>query len=295
MPGAASSRGACWCRNVFLAGVTWASYRISTFLLVEMDMNQSTVAAAGNLEGKMFLYSKPELLTVEDHGRLGLTASERPFDFVKSIRVVPIAAAEIASAQKNYPIIFSDLKKPALLAVVSVLDGVNLFVDDNGKWDESTYLPAYIRCHPFALAPRPNDQFAVVIDRAAAVITENAEQPFFDGKDLAPPIQARVDFCSQFTAHGPATKAFCDKLVELDLLSGQQATYEPDAGGEEQSEVQSLGSYVAVDFDKVKELDAGTLRQLHLDGTLSAIYAHRFSLENWFRLLERRNRRRSTA
>lgn len=260
-------------------------------ILPGMDMNQSTVAAAGNLEGKMFLYSKPELLTVEDHGRLGLTASERPFDFVKSIRVVPIAAAEIASAQKNYPIIFSDLKTPALLAVVSVLDGVNLFVDDNGKWDESAYLPAYIRCHPFALAPRPNDQYAVVIDRAASVITENAEQPFFDGKDLAPPIQARVDFCAQFSAHRPATKALCDKLVELDLLSGQQATYKPDAGGEEQS----IGSYVAVDFDKVKELDAGTLRQLHLDGTLSAIYAHRFSLENWFRLLERRNRRQSAA
>jgi IS4 transposase len=260
-------------------------------ILPGMDMNQSTVAAAGNLEGKMFLYSKPELLTVEDHGRLGLTASERPFDFVKSIRVVPIAAAEIASAQKNYPIIFSDLKTPALLAVVSVLDGVNLFVDDNGKWDESAYLPAYIRCHPFALAPRPNDQYAVVIDRAASVITENAEQPFFNGKDLAPPIQARVDFCAQFSAHRPATKALCDKLVELDLLSGQQATYKPDAGGEEQS----IGSYVAVDFDKVKELDASTLRQLHLDGTLSAIYAHRFSLENWFRLLERRNRRQSAA
>jgi IS4 transposase len=260
-------------------------------ILPGMDMNQSTVAAAGNLEGKMFLYSNPELLTVEDHGRLGLTASERPFDFVKSIRVVPIAAAEIASAQKNYPIIFSDLKTPALLAVVSVLDGVNLFVDDNGKWDESAYLPAYIRCHPFALAPRPNDQYAVVIDRAASVITENAEQPFFNGKDLAPPIQARVDFCAQFSAHRPATKALCDKLVELDLLSGQQATYKPDAGGEEQS----IGSYVAVDFDKVKELDASTLRQLHLDGTLSAIYAHRFSLENWFRLLERRNRRQSAA
>jgi hypothetical protein len=256
-----------------------------------MDMNQSTAAAAGNLEGKMFLYSKPELLTVQDHGHLGLTASARPFDFVKSIRVVPIAAAEIASAQKNYPIIFTDLKKPALLAVVSVQDEVNLFVDENGKWDESAYLPAYIRCYPFALAPRPNDQYAVVIDRAASVITENAEQPFFDGTKLAAPIQASVDFCAQFTAHRPATKALCDKLVELDLLSGQQVTYKPDAGGEEQS----LGSYIAVDLDKVRELDAGTLRQLHLDGTLSAIYAHRFSLENWFRLLERRNRRQSAA
>jgi IS4 transposase len=259
---------------------------------MESDMNQpGTTASNENFEGKMFLYSRPELLTVEDHGHLGLNAAPRPFDFVKSIRVVPIAAAEIASAQKNYPIIFSDLKQPALLAVVSILDDVNLFVDADGKWDQSAYLPAYIRCHPFALAARPNDQFAVVIDRDAEVISENPEQSFFNGKELAAPIQARVDFCAQFTSHRPATKALCDKLVELNLLSGQQATYKPDDGGEEQS----IGSYVAVDFDKVKDLDAETLRQLHLDGTLSAIYAHRFSLENWFRLLERRNRRQSAS
>lgn len=250
-----------------------------------------TTSGKENFEGKMFLYSRPELLTVEDHGHLGLNTAPRPFDFVKSIRVVPLAAVEIASAQKNYPIIFSDLKQPTLLAVVSILDDDNLFVDSDGKWDVATYVPAYIRCHPFALAARPNNQFAVVIDRDAPVISENPEQPFFNGKELTPPIQARVDFCAQYTSHRPATQALCDKLLELNLLSGQQASYKPDDGGDEQS----IGSYVAVDFDKVKELDAGTLRELHLDGTLSMIYAHRFSLENWFRLLERRNRRPSLS
>lgn len=250
---------------------------------------QGPTVVNGNFEGKMFLFSQPELLTVEEHGHLGINTSTRPYDFVKSTRVVPIAAVELASAQRNYPIVFSELMQPSLLAVVGVLDNVNLFIDENGEWDKSAYVPAYVRCHPFALAARPDDQFSVVIDRAASVISENAEQPFFEGKKLSPPIQARVDFCAQFRARHQATKAFCDKLVELSLLSGQQATFKAEDGGEQQSS----GPYVAVDLDKFKELDAETLRQLHLDGTLSGIYAHRFSLENWFHLLERRNLRRS--
>ena len=249
-------------------------------------MNQPRATANENFEGRMFLYEQPQLLTVEEHGHLGLDTSSRPYEFCRSIRVVPLAAAEVSSAQKNYPVVFSDLKKPSLLAVVGVFEDRNLFVDDNGHWDSAAYVPAYIRCHPFALASRPNDQYAVVIDRAAPVISEKPDQPFFLGRDLAPPIQARVDFCAQFSAHRPATQALCDRLVELGVLSGQQATFTPEG----QDKEQTIASYVAVDFDKLQKLDASTLEKLFRDGTLSAIYAHRFSLENWFRLLERRNR-----
>ena len=249
-------------------------------------MNQPRSTASENFEGRMFLYTQPQLLSVEEHGHLGLNTARQPWDFVRSIRVVPLAAAELSSAQKYYPVVFSDLKKPSLLAVVGVFEDRNLFVDDNGQWDSSAYVPAYLRCHPFALASRPNDQYAVVIDRAAPVISENPDQPFFVGRDLAPPIQARVDFCAQFSAHRPATQALCDRLVELDLLSGQQATFTPEG----QEKEQTIASYVAVDFDKLQKLDATTLEKLFRDGTLSAIHAHRFSLENWFRLLERRNR-----
>ena len=250
---------------------------------------QGSNAGNGNIEGKMLLYSQPELLTVQDHGQLGINVSAQSYDSVRSVRAIPITAAELPSAQRNYPIVFSGLQEPMLLAIVGLRGGSNLFVKENGKWDENAYIPAYVRCHPFALAPRPDDNYAVVIDRAASIVSDNAEQPIFDGKKLTPPIQARVDFCVQFDAHSRATKAFCDKLAELKLLSGQEATFKPDDSNEERT----IASYVAVDFDKLKELDAEMLKQLFLDGTLAAIYAHRFSLDNWFRLLERGTLRRS--
>lgn len=247
-------------------------------------MNKARSTAHENFEGNMFLYTQPQLLTVEDHGHLGLNMSDQPYDFVRSIRVVPLAAAELSTAQKHYPVIFSDLEKPTPLAVVGVLEDRNLFVDDNGNWDSAAYVPSYLRCYPFAMASRQDDKYAVVIDRAAPVISENPDQPFFDGQALTAPIQARVDFCAQFAAHQPATRAFCDRLVELELLSGQQATFTPEGEGEEQT----FASYVAVDFDKLRELDATTVEKLFQNGMLAAIYAHGFSQENWFQLLKRR-------
>ena len=250
-------------------------------------MNQERSSAGkGEFEGKMLLYSQPELLAVETHKHLGVNASAQSYDFVKPVRAIPVAAIELTSAQRNYPIVFTALEQPMLLAVVGVLDDVNLFVSQNGHWDESAYMPAYVRCHPFALAARPDDQYAVVFDRAAAVISENAEQPFFDGKNLTPATQARVDFCVEFDTQLKATKLFCNKLAELSLLSGQEVTFTSNEG----DEAQSLGTYVAVDFGKLKELDADVLRQFHMDGTLAAIYAHRFSLDLWHALLDRRNR-----
>lgn len=247
-------------------------------------MNQSK--APSEFENSMFLYLQPELLSVEEHGNLGLDNSVQPYGFARSIQYVPLAAAEIATAQKHYPVIFSAVKEPALMAVVGLTDDRNLFVDADGHWEQDVYVPSYLRCHPFALAGGSGDQFAVVIDRAAAAISDTPDQPFFDGAKLTPPIQARVDFCAKFSSHQPVTQAFCDRLAELELLSGQRATFTPEG----ESEQQTIASYVAVDFDRLRKLDAATLEKLFQDGMLGAIYAHQFSMENWSRLLERHQR-----
>lgn len=238
----------------------------------------------------MLLYSQPEFLTVTDHAHLGINVSARSYEFAKEVRAIPIAAMEATSAQRNYPIVFSNIEEPTLLAVVGVLEDENLFVNQDGQWDESAYIPAYVRCHPFSLIARPDDQYAVAIDRAAADISENAEQPFFDGKEMSRATQARADFCVQFNEQLKASKALCNRLAELQVLAGQEVTFTPKEGdGEEKS----LGSYIAVDFNKLNELETQTLQKLHMDGTLAAVYAHRFSLDLWLHMLDRRNRMKS--
>ena len=245
---------------------------------------------SSRFSGEMFLYSAPELLNAQDHGTLGINPSEASYAFARETKFVPIASAEIVSAQRHYPIIFSDLQKPTPLALVSLLDSNNLFVDQQGDWEPNVYIPAYLRCYPFAVATRNDDQFSVVIDRAAPCIAENAEQPFFDSnKKLTPPTQARADYCATYHSYLKATTSLGEKLAELELLNGQQANFDIDG------ERQSSKTYIAVDVEKFGKLGAEILQELHADGTLSTIYAHLFSLDNWNSLLERYKRRRVDA
>jgi hypothetical protein len=252
---------------------------------------EKVIGAEPPFEGKMFLYEKPELLTKEEHGGLGLSSVDRTYDFVKSIRAVPIVTAEVATAQKHFPIVFAGFENPTLLAVVGAFEDRNLFVNEDGTWDQNSYLPTYLRCYPFAFATRPDDQFAVVIDRSAAEISDKPEQPFFDGDKLSVAVQARVDFCGQFDAERRRTKQFCERANELGLLSGQRATHRPDPGGEEKS----IANYVAIDVRKLNDLDKDTLQELHQDGSLSAIFGQVFSVENWGRLVARHALMRKTG
>jgi hypothetical protein len=239
-------------------------------------------------EGKMFLYRQPELLTAADHGRLGLSAVPGPFGFVRSVKAVPLVSLEFSSAQKDYPVVFSDTDVPLPLAVLGVIDDVNLFVDEAGNWNLPHYIPSYLRCHPITFARTSvNDQLAVVIDRAAATISEQPDEPFFAGDKLAEKFQERVDFCARYNLERQKTIAFCRRLKDLDLFTGQQVTHQARGGGGGRS----VGSYVAIDIEKLGGLDSATVRELHVDGALSAIYAHVFSLENWSRLLHRRSER----
>jgi len=239
-------------------------------------------------EGNMFLYEQPELLNKEEHGSLGLSKLDKPFDFVKSIKGVPLVAGEIQSAQKHYPVVFSNFETPVLIAIVGIVDDLNMFVDEAGNWDNQTYVPSYLRCHPFAFASRSDDEMAVVIDRSSSEITETPDIPFFDGDEMSSETRARVDFCMQYNDERRRTSAFCKKIKELDLLCGQRVNQTMSDGEEV-----NIADYVSIDPQKLTDLDKDTLQELHQDGSLATIFAQLFSLENWNRLIMRRARQQA--
>lgn len=254
--------------------------------------DQSTAAGQDTAPvGQKLFYRQPELLNHQLHGSLGLRLPERPFEFARKSRALPITLSEIASAQKHFPIVFSDLENPMPLAVVGTPDDVNLFIDANGNWERETYVPAYLRCYPFALAARSNDEFAVVIDRAAESISENPQQPFF-GEDnkVTPETQALIDFCGRYDAEAKRTAEFGLRLKALGLLAGQQVTRKSPTGEEI-----PVASYVAVDSDKLNELDDAAVKELFSQGYLAGVFAHLFSLENWQVMIERMAARETQA
>ena len=241
--------------------------------------------------GKMFLYENPQLLTKQDHESLGFTPPKSPFEHVRSALAIPLTMTEFGSAQRNYPIIFSSLENPLPLAIVGLVGGANLFIAENGEWDPMCYLPSYLRCYPFAFAAEKEGRLAVIVDRAAAAVTENSEFPFFVDGEISEQTRALMQFCAQYEAERKRTMEFCDKLVELELLTPHRATHKPD----ESSEATPLAEYVSVEAQKLNDLDSDVIFDLHKTGQLSAMYLQLYSLENWRHLMARRVEKASRA
>lgn len=227
------------------------------------------------VSGSMLLYDKPELLSKEDHGHLGLRSLPQPFAFARNVRAIPLVVSEFRSVQRHCPIVFTEREKPIPMALLGVLEPRNLFVDDQGRWRIPGYIPAYLRCYPLALATAAEDRYALVVDRAADMVSDQPEVPFFDADgELTPALQERLEFCRNYQADKQRTQAFCETLQRLDLLVEQQATHTVDG------ERRPLARYVVVDQEKLMNLDKDTLQTLLQDGSLAAIIAHLFSLDN---------------
>ncbi len=249
---------------------------------------ENSSGAAKPVSGNMFLYRQPELLTVQDHGDLGLTPVAKPFEHVSKERVIPLTMTEFSSAQRHFPIIFSSTDEQAVpLAVVGIAEGENLFVGADYEWDPMVYLPSYLRCHPFAFAKVEEDRMAAVIDRAAPAVTTDPQFPFFkDGKPSAETEQM-MEFCVRFETERNRTREFCALLAREGLITTQKATQKKPETDEEVT----LAEYNTIDSEKLTKLADDTLLSLHKNGQLSSMYLQLYSIENWRHLMARRVQR----
>ncbi|NOX82520.1 MAG: SapC family protein [Alphaproteobacteria bacterium] len=240
------------------------------------------------LTGNMFLFDSPELMNKESHGKLGFQAAEKNFSYCAKARAIPITVSEIMIAMKDYPIIFLNRENPAPLAVMGIVDEVNLFVDEDGKWETDKYIPGYVRRYPFGVASEDSgERLAIVIDTAYEGLKEGGEFPLFENDEPSASTQQAIEFCKAFEQDRIATNGFGERLNQLELIQGQSAQFTPQ-GAEEQK---TFAEYFGVDEKKLQELSDEQFLELRKAGILPLIYAMMISMSNWRILLQRRARR----
>lgn len=248
----------------------------------------SETAAIPQITGKLFLFEQPEILNKEQHGALGITPLKSPFSFCAKVRAAPVTVNEIAVASRSYPIIFTSQTNLVPLAVLGVIDDVNLFVNDNGEWDTEFYAPGYLRRYPFAFASESNGaRFALVLDRAYSGISEASEQPFFENGQASLAVQNVIEFCKSYETDRLRTEQMMKKLGEYDLIAGQAAQVAASEG----ATPVTFAQYFGIDVAKFEALSDEKFLELRKSGLLSVIYAQIFSNANWRSLFARRARR----
>ncbi|RDC60210.1 hypothetical protein HME9302_01410 [Alteripontixanthobacter maritimus] len=193
---------------------------------------------------------------------------------------IPLTADEFIQAQRHFPIVFSSGDNPLPLALMGLNEGVNTFLDDNGKITEPVYMPAYIRRYPWLLAKLTNDtdELSLCYDPTCEAIGDFKEgEPLFDDKgEASEATKGVLDFCEKFEQSGARTKQFMEELTSRELLMEGEVSIQ--AGGDDAKPFLYRG-FQMVNQEKLNELDDETILTFHKNGILALCQAHLMSLD----------------
>jgi hypothetical protein len=222
-------------------------------------------------------YSGLEPLNVTQHGNMKIRAIEKA-PIIAATHAIPATVDEFALLQRHYPIVFSVGDTPVPLVLMGLSEGVNVFLNADGKLhDNMMYVPAYMRRYPFLLARlRPDsDELSLCFDPSSGAVGDFDEgEPLFDGDQPSEATKAILQFCEQFETAGQRTALFIEELKKSGLLMDGEVAIQPE--GSDQPFV--YRGFQMVDEEKLRELRGDELRKMNQNGMLALIYAHMFSL-----------------
>ncbi|MEJ7935266.1 SapC family protein [Sphingobium sp. AN558] len=205
--------------------------------------------------------------------------------FLVSQHAVPLTVDEFVAAQRFVPIIFSAGDESVPLALMGLNEGVNTFLDDEGKLRGPAYVPAYVRRYPWMLAKlRPDsDELSLCFDPTSEAIGQFDDgQPLFEDAKPTELTQGVLKFCEDFEQAAARTGQFMRELAELDLImDGEVAIQIP---GNDQPFV--YRGFRMVNEEKLRDMRGDQLRKINQSGMLPLIHAHLFSLQLMRELFE---------
>ena len=224
------------------------------------------------------LYNAIEPLSSTVHTKMKIRSIEKA-PLVATAHAIPATVDEFTLLARHYPIIFAVGPNPVPLALMGLSEGVNAFMDEDGRALESNiYVPAYVRRYPFLLAKlRPDsDELSLCFDPTSGAVGD-----FKDGEDLfeedgqpSKATKAILEFCEQFEAAGQRTGAFVKDLQDSGLLMDGEVAIQPEGA----TQPFIYRGFRMVDEEKLKNLRGDELRKYNQSGLLALIYAHLFSL-----------------
>ena len=221
------------------------------------------------------LYNSLEPLSSNVHATYKLKPAETA-PYLSQVHAVPITIDEFVAAQRFYPIVFSSGEAPVPLALMGLNEGINVFLDAEGRLLGEPYVPAYIRRYPFMLArTQPGvDDLSLCFDPQSGIVGEFEDgNPLFDNGQPSETTQAILKFCEEFELSAQRTGAFVKELQTAELLIDGEATVQPTG-----SEPFVYRGFQMVAEEKLRDMRGDALRKMNQNGMLPLMMAHLFSL-----------------
>lgn len=221
-------------------------------------------------------YRNLQPLSSSLHAGYRTRTSETAPHFARA-HAIPLTVDEFVHAQRHMPIVFSTGENPVPLGLMGLNEGVNVFVDDEGRAHHPFYVPAYVRRYPYVLARlRPDAQeLSLCFDPDSGLVGDFDDgTPLFQDGKPSDNLNAILKFCEDFEVAGQRTQAFMKEIEELDLLIDGEVSIQP--GDAAQPFV--YRGFRMLDEQKFRDLHGDQLRKINQNGILPLVVAHLFSL-----------------
>jgi len=191
---------------------------------------------------------------------------------------IPLTAEEFVHAARHFPIVFSIGEPSVPLALMGLNEGVNVFIDEEGRANGPVYIPAYARRYPFMLAkltPTTED-LSLCFDPSTDLVGEFEDGvPLFENGEPSDACKATLEFCRNFEEAGFRTQSFVEELNKHDLLMDGEVAIQQ--AGNDQPFI--YRGFRMVNQEKLREIRGDVLRQWNQNGMLPLIFAHLASLD----------------
>ncbi|MCZ6883492.1 MAG: SapC family protein [Gammaproteobacteria bacterium] len=218
------------------------------------------------------------------HAGLGIDPQQLKH-FSARHNAITINLVEFFYASQHFPIVFvkTDNDMMQTSAITGLQKNENLFVGEQGHWQQHVYVPAYIRRFPFYTADANDktkpDKKIIMVDEAGLV---ECDDPFFDKSGHATEKWSQVEsFIADYISAEKMTVRFATKLDRLGLMEPFDAQINP----QQKNSLRVSGMH-RVDENRLNNLPAKVIKDLMQEGEMSRIYAHLISLENFAKLLD---------
>jgi len=226
---------------------------------------------------QLLIYERAVPVSPARHGDASIKAGG-DYGFARNVNSVPLMSVEFDAACAEYAIVFAGEDGAVMpVALLGIRDNENLYVDDNGGWN-ARYIPAFVRRYPFVFSSADGARFTLCLDEEfPGVNRRGVGERLFDAEGARTQyLQSVLNFLQAYQAQFDATRAFSQRLVDLDLLEAMQAQFTLRSG-----QRITLGGFMSVSRARLRALPGDTLARLAASGDLDLIYAHLHSQRNF--------------
>jgi len=163
-------------------------------------------------------YTKPIVINQNEHATAGIREAAN-IAFARRATLLPLALEEVFPAAVAYPLVVIAKPQPTIAAVVGFDDGVNLFVDAEGRWRPEAHIPAYVRRWPYISALLDGgDRIVLCADNSMIDPEPTEARRFFVDGAPSPLLVQATEFCRAYQFGTDRAGEFARTLVELNLV-----------------------------------------------------------------------------